>query len=57
MLRIDEFLRAALKEPVTMSFATVNGSATTSDNDYVAKTTRRDNRDLTAEELQELIKK
>jgi hypothetical protein len=31
-------LSAAYDQPVTMSFATVNGTATTSDNDYIAKT-------------------
>jgi len=31
-------LSAAYDQPVTMSFQTVNGTATTSDNDYVAKT-------------------
>ena len=31
-------LSAAYDQPVTMSFSTVNGTATTSDNDYVAKT-------------------
>ena len=31
-------LSAAYDQPVTMSFGTVNGTATTSDNDYVAKT-------------------
>ena len=31
-------LSAAYDQPVTMSFRTVNGTATTSDNDYVAKT-------------------
>jgi hypothetical protein len=31
-------LSAAYDEPVTMSFQTVNGTATTSDNDYLAKT-------------------
>jgi hypothetical protein len=31
-------LSAAFDQPVTMSFATANGSATTSNNDYVAKT-------------------
>ena len=31
-------LSAAYDEPVTMSFQTVNGTATTSDNDYIAKT-------------------
>jgi hypothetical protein len=30
-------LSAAYDQPVTMSFRTVNGTATTSDNDYVAK--------------------
>ena len=31
-------LSAAYDQPVTMSFQTVNGTATTGDNDYVAKT-------------------
>ena len=31
-------LSAAYDQPVTMSYRTVNGTATTSDNDYVAKT-------------------
>src|SRR5205085_4043249 len=31
-------LSAAYDQPVTMSFRTVNGTATTSDSDYVAKT-------------------
>jgi Calx-beta domain len=31
-------LSAAYDQPVTMSFQTANGTATTSDNDYVAKT-------------------
>jgi hypothetical protein len=31
-------LSAAYDQPVTMSFQTVNGTAKTSDNDYVAKT-------------------
>jgi hypothetical protein len=31
-------LSAASDQPVTMSFQTVNGTATTSDNDYIAKT-------------------
>ena len=31
-------LSAAYDQPVTMSFRTVNGTAKTSDNDYVAKT-------------------
>jgi Calx-beta domain len=31
-------LSAAYDQPVTMSFRTVDGTATTSDNDYVAKT-------------------
>jgi hypothetical protein len=31
-------LSAAYDQPVTMSYRTVNGSATTGDNDYVAKT-------------------
>jgi hypothetical protein len=31
-------LSATYDQPVTMSFQTVNGMATTSDNDYVAKT-------------------
>ncbi|HKA05881.1 MAG TPA: Calx-beta domain-containing protein, partial [Gemmataceae bacterium] len=31
-------LSAAYDQPVTMSFSTANGTATTSDNDYVAKT-------------------
>ena len=31
-------LSVAYDQPVTMSFSTVNGTATTSDNDYVAKT-------------------
>ena len=31
-------LSAAYDQPVTMSFQTSNGTATTSDNDYVAKT-------------------
>ncbi len=31
-------LSAAYDQPVTMSYSTVNGTATTSDNDYVAKT-------------------
>ena len=31
-------LSAAYDQPVTMSYRTVNGTATTGDNDYVAKT-------------------
>ena len=31
-------LSAAYDQPVTMSFQTVNGTATTGDNDYVART-------------------
>ena len=31
-------LSAAYDQPVTMSFATVNGTATTGDSDYVAQT-------------------
>ena len=31
-------LSAAYDQPVTMSFRTVNGTATTGDNDYVART-------------------
>jgi hypothetical protein len=31
-------LSAAYDQPVTMSYRTVNGTATTSDNDYIAKT-------------------
>ncbi len=31
-------LSAAYDQPVTMSFRTVNGTAKTSDNDYIAKT-------------------
>src|SRR5262249_40866048 len=38
LFRFTVTLGAAYDQPVTVSFRTVNGTATTSDNDYVAKT-------------------
>ena len=38
LLTFTVTLSAAYDQPVTMSFQTVNGTATTGDNDYVAKT-------------------
>ena len=38
MFKFTVTLGVAYDQPVTVSFRTVNGTATTSDNDYVAKT-------------------